>query len=93
MARAVAGTIFWPNACHVASTASNGWCGRMGSRFSGLDEGPQSVIAAKVFNRQFTADGPNQEWVADFTHIWTAEGWLSVAAVIDLFSRRVVADR
>lgn len=40
--------------------------------------------------RQFTTDAPNQKWVADFTYIWTAEGWLYVAAVIDLFSRRVV---
>jgi putative transposase len=36
------------------------------------------------------ADAPNQKWVADFTYIWTAQGWLYVAAVIDLFSRRVV---
>ena len=35
-------------------------------------------------------DGPNQLWVADITYVWTAEGWLYVAAVIDLFSRRVV---
>ena len=33
---------------------------------------------------------PNQKWIADFTYIWTAEGWLYVAAVVDLFSRRVV---
>jgi len=43
-----------------------------------------------VLDRQFTAGGPNQKWVADFTYIWTAEGWIYVAAVIDLFSRRVV---
>jgi len=36
------------------------------------------------------AERPNQKWIADFTYIWTAEGWLYVAAVIDLFSRRVV---
>ena len=35
------------------------------------------------------AERPNQKWIADFT-IWTAEGWLYVSAVIDLFSRRVV---
>jgi len=34
--------------------------------------------------------GPNQKWVADFTYIWTAEGWLYAAAVMDLYSRRVV---
>jgi putative transposase len=54
------------------------------------DQGERSVIAGNVLDRQFTAGGPNQKWVADFTYIWTAEGWLYVAAVIDLFSRRVV---
>ena len=54
------------------------------------DAGERSVIAGNVFDRQFTADAPNKKWVADFTYIWTAEGWLYVAAVIDLFSRRVV---
>ena len=33
---------------------------------------------------------PTARWIADFTYVWTAEGWLCVAAVIDLFSRRVV---
>lgn len=54
------------------------------------DQGMRSVIAANVLEREFDANGPNQKWVADFTYIWTAEGWLYVAAVIDLFSRRVV---
>lgn len=54
------------------------------------DQGERSVISSNVLDRQFTADRPNQKWVADFTYIWTAEGWLYVAAVIDLFSRRVV---
>ncbi len=49
-----------------------------------------SVVAPNVLNRQFTATRPNQRWIADFTYIWTAEGWLYVAGVIDLFSRRVV---
>ncbi len=43
-----------------------------------------------MLDRQFVADAPNQKWVADFTYIWTAQGWLYFAAVIDLFSRRVV---
>ena len=54
------------------------------------DQGERSIIAGNVLDRQFTADAPNLKWVADFTYIWTAEGWLYVAAVIDLFSRRVV---
>ena len=50
----------------------------------------KEAVAANVLNRQFAATAPNQKWIADFTYIWTAEGWLYVAAVIDLFSRRVV---
>jgi len=56
------------------------------------DEGARlaSIIAPNVLDRQFTATRPNQRRIADFTYVWTAEGWLYVAAVIDLFSRRVV---
>jgi putative transposase len=53
-------------------------------------ERAKAAIAANVLDRQFEASAPNQKWVADFTYIWTAEGWMYVAAVIDLFSRRVV---
>jgi putative transposase len=48
------------------------------------------AIATNLLDRQFEAEAPNKKWVADFTYIWTAEGWLYVSAVIDLFSRRVV---
>jgi putative transposase len=54
------------------------------------DQGERSAVANNVLDRQFRADGPNQKWVADFTYIWTAEGWLYVAVVLDLYSRRVV---
>ena len=54
------------------------------------DDGLRSVIADNILDRQFTAEAPNQRWIADFTYIWTAEGWLYVAVVIDLFSRRAV---
>ncbi|TRW95638.1 IS3 family transposase [Paracoccus sp. M683] len=54
------------------------------------DDGERSVIADNVLDRDFEADRPNQKWLADFTYIWTAQGWLYVAVVLDLFSRRVV---
>ena len=54
------------------------------------DDGLRSVIADNILDCQFTAEAPNQRWIADFTYIWTAEGWLYVTVVIDLFSRRVV---
>ena len=49
-----------------------------------------SAVSPNVLNRQFDAPAPNCKWVADFTYLWTAEGWRYVAAVVDLFSRRVV---
>jgi putative transposase len=51
---------------------------------------PENSIAPNVLERDFTAPGPNRKWAADFTYIWTGEGWLFLAVVIDLFSRRVV---
>jgi putative transposase len=56
------------------------------------DSGPRSIdaVAPNVLDRSFQAPAANRKWVADFTYIWTAEGWLYVAAVVDLFSRRVV---
>jgi putative transposase len=55
-----------------------------------LGERQASAVAANVLDRTFSAATANRRWIADFTYIWTAEGWLYVAAVIDLFSRRVV---
>jgi putative transposase len=49
-----------------------------------------AAVSRNILDRVFEASAPNQKWVADFTYIWTAEGWLYVAVVIDLFSRRVV---
>ena len=54
------------------------------------DTGTRSIIAANVLDRDFQANRPNRKWVADFTYIWTAEGWLYLAVVLDLFSRRII---
>ena len=55
-----------------------------------LGERQVAAVAANVLDRSFEASAPNRKWIADFTYVWTAEGWLYVAAVVDLFSRRVV---
>ncbi len=47
-------------------------------------------IAENILNRSFSVSTPNRVWVTDITYLWTLEGWLYVAAVLDLFSRRVV---
>jgi transposase InsO family protein len=51
---------------------------------------PKAAVAPNVLQQDFTADMPNQRWVADFTYVDTQEGWLYVATVLDLFSRRIV---
>lgn len=51
---------------------------------------PAHPLADNILSRDFTADAPNRRWVADFTHVWTREGWLYVATILDLFSRRIV---
>jgi transposase InsO family protein len=47
-------------------------------------------VAPNLLDRQFAAAAPNQVWLADMTYIPTAEGWLYLAVVLDMFARRVV---
>jgi putative transposase len=47
-------------------------------------------VAENVFGRDFSAAGPDEKWCADFTSVPTLEGWLFLAVVVDLFSRRIV---
>jgi len=47
-------------------------------------------VAENLLDRNFTADRPNAVWLSDITYIWTSEGWLYLAAVMDLYSRMVV---
>lgn len=49
-----------------------------------------AVPAPNLLNQEFSAPAPNQKWVSDITYIETAEGWLYLAAILDLFSRKVV---
>lgn len=47
-------------------------------------------IAENILERNFEVDRPDQLWGSDITYLWTQQGWLYLAVVIDLFSRRVV---
>jgi putative transposase len=51
---------------------------------------PGARIAPNLLNREFEASRPNQKWVSDITYIDTVEGWLYLASILDLYSRRVV---
>lgn len=59
-------------------------------RRPGHRKGQPSVVAPNHLQQQFDVAEPNRVWVTDITYIRTHEGWLFLAAVIDLFSRQVV---
>ena len=60
-------------------------------RFKATTDSQHSLpVAPNLLNRNFTPSAPNQVWTADLTYIWTAEGWLYLAVVLDLFNREVV---
>ena len=47
-------------------------------------------IAPNLLDQDFSADGPNQKWAGDISYIWTSEGWLYLAVILDLYSRRII---
>lgn len=59
-------------------------------RRPGTRSGPAAVMAPNLLQRQFDVKEPNRVWVTDITYIRTHEGWLFLAAVLDLFSRQVI---
>lgn len=54
------------------------------------DSNHELPVAENVLNRQFAADAPNTKWTCDMTYVWSDQGWLYLAVVLDLFSRRIV---
>jgi len=54
------------------------------------DSGHKLPVADNVLDREFEVVAPDVAWVTDITYVWTDEGWLYLAAILDLFSRRVV---
>ena len=71
----------------LASRAPEG-CPR--SQWVTTDSNHSFNIAPNLLGRKFTASGPNQKWAGDITYIWTSEGWLYLAVILDLHSRRIV---
>ena len=54
------------------------------------DSNHKFSVAPNLLDRDFTADAPNQKWTGDISYIWTCEGWMYLAVIIDLYSRRVI---
>lgn len=70
---------------------SMGLSARRRRRFRRTTDSAQAFpVAPNLLDRNFTASAPDRAWLADLTYIWTVEGWLYLAVVLDLFSRRVV---
>ena len=51
---------------------------------------PRLPVAENLLDRMFGAEKPDTRWTADITYIWTGQGWLYLAVILDLFSRRIV---
>jgi putative transposase len=68
-----------------------GLCARERRRFrSTTDSGHGMAIKGNLLARRFAVPAPNSGWVTDITYLWTLEGWLYLAVILDLYSRRVV---
>ena len=82
-------------ACRVNAVAklmhAGGLRARTSRRFVRTTDSRHALpVAANVLGRDFAPAGPDQKWCADFTYVPTLEGWLFLAVVVDLFSRRIV---
>jgi transposase InsO family protein len=68
-----------------------GVVGRRKPRFRKTTDSNHGLpVAPNVLQRDFATNEPDRAWVADITYVWTQEGWLYLAVILDLFSRRVV---
>ncbi|MFV8751175.1 IS3 family transposase [Nannocystaceae bacterium ST9] len=67
-----------------------GISGDLKPKFRKVDAEPTAELAPNLLERQFDVEAPDRVWVSDITYVWTVAGWLYLAVVIDLFSRRVV---
>lgn len=63
---------------------------QVGYRSPRARKGEASIVTPNRLQRQFNPDSPDERWVTDITYIRTHEGWLYLAVVVDLFSRKVI---
>ncbi len=54
------------------------------------DSQHNKAVASSLLDQNFSAEAPNEKWAADISYIWTAQGWLYLAVMLDLYSRRVI---
>lgn len=64
---------------------------KAGRKFKATTQSDHDLpVAPNLLQQDFTASGPNQKYVGDITYLWTDEGWLYLAVVLDLYSRKVI---
>jgi len=69
----------------------NGWRAKAAKKFKATTNSNHKLpVAPNLLNQNFNAAKPNKKWVTDITYIWTDEGWLYLATVMDLFSRKLI---
>lgn len=69
----------------------NGWRAKAAKKFKATTNSNHKLpVAPNLLQQNFSASKPNEKWVSDITYIWTEEGWLYLAVVMDLHSRMIV---
>jgi len=69
----------------------NGWRAKAARKFKVTTNSNHKLpVAPNLLQQKFSASRPNEKWVSDITYVWTDEGWLYLAVVMDLYSRMVV---
>lgn len=70
---------------------SQGWRAKARKKYQATTNSNHTLpVAPNLLAQNFEADAPDQKWVLDITSIWTDEGWLYLAVVLELYSRRVI---
>jgi putative transposase len=70
---------------------TQGWRAKAARKFKATtNSNHQLPVAPNLLQQDFNASRPNEKWVSDITYCWTEEGWLYLAVVLDLYSRKVV---
>jgi transposase InsO family protein len=69
----------------------HGWRAKAAKKFKATTNSNHKLpVAPNLLNQNFNAARPNEKWVSDITYIWTDEGWLYLATVMDLYSRKLI---
>lgn len=75
----------------AASMKRQGLVAKAAKKYKATTDSDHNLpVAPNRLGQDFSANAPNQKWVCDITYLWTGEGWLYLAVVLDLFSRMVV---